>query len=202
MSVTVPVTVSTGVPWPSDWSAAVLCGGASRRMGRDKALLGPPERPLAARVRAAIIECGIVDVLLVGGDGDRLRRHGPWVPDDEPGAGPLSALATVQRLRSARPLLVCACDLPGLTGGACRPLVQAVEDGAAVAVPVLDGRPAWSCVALSAAAGRSVAAAVAAGERSMHGGLGGLNPAARLEVSGSVFADVDDPAALAEFTDG
>ena len=171
-------------------------------MGRDKALLGPAGRPLAARVRAAIVECGIDDVLLVGGDGDRLQRHGPWVPDDEPGAGPLSAVATVQRLRPGRPLLVCACDLPGLTGGACTPLVQAVEDGAAVAVPLLDGRPAWSCVALSGAAGRSVAAAVAGGERSMHGGLGGLDPMVRLQVSGPVFADVDDPVALAELTDG
>ena len=183
------------------WAGAVLCGGASSRMGRDKALLGPSGRPLAARVRAAIVDGGLDDVLLVGGDGDRLGRFGPWVPDDDPGAGPLSALATVQRLRPGRALLVGACDLPRLTGAACRVLVDAVDRGAAVAVPVVDDRPAWSCVAVSPEAAHAVADAVAGGERSMRRGVGGLDDVVQLCVPGDAFVDVDDPAALAEIMD-
>lgn len=194
-----PDSSSEASPVRPGWAGAVLCGGASRRMGRDKALLGPPDRPLAARVRAAIIGCGIGDVVLVGGDAERLRPHGPWVPDDDAGAGPLSALATVQRLRPTSALLVCACDLPALTADACGDLLRAVEAGAVVAVPEVDGRAAWSCVAVSAAGARLAAEAVAHGERSMHGALGAMEGLVRLASNGDAFVDADDPVALAQF---
>ncbi len=185
----------------SRWAGAVLCGGASSRMGRDKALLGPPERPLAVRVRDAIVASGVDDVVFVGGDGGRLATHGAWVPDDDPGAGPLSALATFHRLRPDRAVIVGACDLPQLTGDACRALVRVVDAGAAVAVPMVDGRPAWSCVAVSAVAARSASDAVAGGVRSMHRGLGALDDVVYLDLPGSAYRDVDDPGELAEFAD-
>ena len=61
-------------PGPADpVVGVVLCGGASTRMGADKALLGPVGAPLVGRVVAALRDAGADDVLLVGGDGDALR---------------------------------------------------------------------------------------------------------------------------------
>lgn len=176
----------------------VLCGGASRRMGRDKATLGPPDRPMAARVATALRSAGATEVVLVGGDCAALAGHGDvWVPDDRPGDGPLAAIATAARHRPGRDLLVCACDLPLLGAAALAPLVDALADGAAAAVCDVDGRPQWSVVAVAA----GLAAALdgpdgplARGERSLRGGLGGL--ARRLPPAPGATAalrDVDRP---------
>jgi rhodanese-related sulfurtransferase/molybdopterin-guanine dinucleotide biosynthesis protein A len=141
-------------------------------MGRDKAMIGWPDSPWAGIVASAIRGTGVDDVLIVGGD-RRLARIAPWVPDDRPGAGPAAAVATLARHRPGRPLLVCACDLPALTAEALVPVVAAVRSGAPAAVPTIEGRAAWSVVAIGAGVAREVVAAVDRGVRSMHGCLGG-----------------------------
>ena len=49
--------------------AIILCGGGSRRMGRDKALVEVGGVPMAGRVARAMVEAGIPErsVVLVGG---------------------------------------------------------------------------------------------------------------------------------------
>jgi molybdopterin-guanine dinucleotide biosynthesis protein A len=72
----------------SGWGGAVLCGGASRRMGRDKALLPLDGLPLAVRVAQALGEAGAAEVVAVGGDRDGLASWDlPAVPDRWPGEG-------------------------------------------------------------------------------------------------------------------
>ena len=149
----------------------VLCGGASRRMGTDKSLLGPPGRPLARHVADAVAGAGVDEVLLVGGDGGELGGLGPaWLPDDRPGEGPLAGAATAATARPGRPLLVCACDLPRVAAEDLRPLLDAVAAGAEAAVVDVDGRAQWSVVAVSAAAAAGLRRAADAGERALHRG--------------------------------
>ena len=69
---------------------AVLAGGSSRRMGRDKAFLKVDGTPLVSSVAGvldAVVDAGVV---VVGGDVDGIRNLGLRnVPDLHPGHGPL-----------------------------------------------------------------------------------------------------------------
>ena len=55
---------------------AVLCGGASRRMGTDKAFIEIDGVPMARRVASALADAGCESIYAVGGDSIRLRRLG------------------------------------------------------------------------------------------------------------------------------
>jgi molybdenum cofactor guanylyltransferase len=95
-------------------AGAVLCGGQSRRMGTDKALLHVDGQPMARRVHDALVQAGCSPVIAVGGDLAALRDQGlVAVPDDYPGQGPLGAIITaLGHLRSeADAVMILACDL-------------------------------------------------------------------------------------------
>jgi molybdopterin-guanine dinucleotide biosynthesis protein A len=89
----------------------VLAGGASRRMGRDKAVLTLGGETLAAgAARRLAAVCAEVAVA------DRGRCSVPGLPSvaDGPGRGPAAALLGAALVWPGRPLLVLACDLPGV----------------------------------------------------------------------------------------
>src|SRR5688572_7864759 len=80
---------------PPAFAAAVLCGGVSRRMGTDKALVEIDGTPMAVRVARALTAAGARRVIAVGGDARALASAGlEVVPDLEPGAGPLGGVVT------------------------------------------------------------------------------------------------------------
>ena len=87
----------------------VLAGGASSRMGRDKALLrGPGGHPAGAGGAAARAVCAEVAVA----DGGRgLLPGAPSLPDG-PGRGPAAGILGAAAAYPGRRLLVLACDLP------------------------------------------------------------------------------------------
>ena len=97
-------------------SAAVLAGGLSRRMGRDKALLPlrPGDPPLAATViaRARLVAD---EVFVVARNRPAYEAFGvPVVPDLEEEAGTLGGIATALHTAAHDHCLVLACDLPFL----------------------------------------------------------------------------------------
>ena len=112
-------------------AAAVLAGGASRRMGRDKATLAVGGVALAAGVLAAA--AAVADpVVLVAPEGHPARRlHARVVTD--PGEGPLAALAAALEALEADHVLVLAGDHPGLAAGLLAHLVALAPRGEAVA---------------------------------------------------------------------
>lgn len=188
-------------------------------MGRDKATLPTPSGPMAAIVVRAMLDAGAGDVLLVGGEFGRLlggpsdglggaSRTGrvEWVPDLRPGSGPLGGVATAAASRPERILLVCACDLPGITGDDLRPLVEAVrtvdpdggDDAADIAVGVVDGVAQWSSVALSVAGAAEARRAFDSGERALRSVRFGadLVVAQLRPTRPEAFHDVDRPADL------
>src|ERR1700686_5325525 len=118
----------------------VLAGGASRRMGRDKALLplgaGTIVEQIAAAVRSA---AGNVTII---GPVERYTHLGfPVVPDKIENCGPLGGLFTALAITKADWNVLVACDMPHVTGAFLKQLIEAAEasDGDCV-VPETGGK--------------------------------------------------------------
>ncbi|MBO9707893.1 MAG: NTP transferase domain-containing protein [Caulobacter sp.] len=115
------------------FGAIVLTGGASSRMGADKALLEWDGRRAVDRVAALARAAGAATVLTVG------RDHGlPHVADDTPGAGPVGGVLAGARALSEggvsegrlERMLVLAVDAPTIAPADLAPLLAAQGAGA------------------------------------------------------------------------
>lgn len=163
--------------------AAILCGGRSRRMGRDKALLPHPQGgSLLQHTCALTLATGLETVCLSRPhQGHRrhlatatalrqvtvLEEHPPW-------EGPLLALAKLMTSYPHRTVLLLACDLPNLTPSLLNALAAPLSPQRARLTT--DGRQQQP---LLASYGADLAAtlhqAVAAGVRSFRQWLPGLH---------------------------
>jgi molybdopterin-guanine dinucleotide biosynthesis protein A len=123
-------------------AGAVLCGGRSRRMGTDKAVVEVAGVPMVARVADALAVAGCDPVLLVGGDPAHVGGLG-WrlIADRYPGEGPAGGVVTALEAFTAggraERVIVAACDLPHLDA-ATVVAVGAALDGCDAAVAVTD----------------------------------------------------------------
>jgi molybdopterin-guanine dinucleotide biosynthesis protein A len=165
---------STGA-LPAAPVGVVLAGGASRRMGRDKALLALPRDlgevweeslPAAAARRLAAV-CAAVVVA------DRGRRLLPGLPSlpDGAGRGPAAGILGAAAAYPGRRLLVLACDLPRVPDGLLADLAGPVAgDGNGVdwAVPRWAGRVEPLCALYGPAALAALAARVERGLFALH----------------------------------
>lgn len=110
--------------------AIILAGGASRRMGSDKAVLDWNGRRAVDRLVDLAAAVGCAFTVVAGAD------HGlPFVPDP-PGKGPVGGvLAGVEALKAKGigRALVLAVDAPTLRPGDLAPLLAAPAPGAAYA---------------------------------------------------------------------
>jgi molybdopterin-guanine dinucleotide biosynthesis protein A len=200
-------------------AAAVLAGGASRRMGRDKATMPVGGVALAAVVLAAAAR--VADpVLLVAPEGHPARalaagpvaagRPAPGLVAD-PGRGPLAAVAAALAVLDAEHVLVLAGDHPGL-------LVELLDHllglrGLGQAVACRRGGRLEPLVAVyrrapALAAAGDLLAGPAAG-RSLRGLLAALDTVVveepqwrALDPDGHSFVDLDEPADLAAWDAG
>lgn len=90
---------------------AILVGGQSRRMGRDKSLLPVAGIPLVERVAACLASC-LGEVILVGDRPERFASLGlPVVPDLHPGSA-LGGIHAALCYARGRGVFVAPCDLP------------------------------------------------------------------------------------------
>lgn len=110
----------------------VLTGGASRRMGRDKALLPYRGTVLAGWV-AAVVEEAAGSVSLVGGGAKYVHLGYPVIEESHGGMGPLSGIEAALS-RGAEWSLITACDMAELESGRLRELLEIAERGDAQAV--------------------------------------------------------------------
>ena len=183
----------------ADFAGAVLTGGASTRMGRDKALLPVGGVPLAVRVAAALTAAGADPVVAIGGDLEGLRAAGlTAVADPRQGDGPLAGIAVALELGEI--VVVLACDLLDVSPLAVRAVVDALAaaPAASVAVPVVDGKLEPLHAAWRASARPVIEAALDRGERAVRGVFDALG-AARVEgLNPSWFTNVNEPADLGQ----
>ncbi len=151
---------------------AVLCGGASRRMGTDKAMLQVAGVAMARRVADALVAAGCSPVVAIGGNEADLGGIGlAPVGDDFPGEGPLGGVLTALTVGS--PVVVAACDLAHLGGATVRSLIDALgHHDAAMAFSV---RAEPLCAIWSERASPVLRARFDAGERAMHRAIEGLD---------------------------
>lgn len=118
---------SASTPDPGAFAGIVLAGGASRRMGCDKARLAFGDGTLLDHSVRRLREAG-ADPVFVSGD----RPAYASVPDRRPGQGPLGGIASVV---SARPdlrdrvMVVVPVDTPYVSASALRRLASACRQG-------------------------------------------------------------------------
>ncbi|MEO6317819.1 MAG: NTP transferase domain-containing protein [Acidimicrobiales bacterium] len=183
------------------FAGVVLCGGESRRMGRDKAQILVKGVAMARRVSDALNAAGASEVWAVGGDAHALGRLGLGVvPDDRPGGGPLPATLTALSHAEADVVVVLACDLLHPSSHAVRTVVDALEAAGPdvlAAVPVVDGTLQWTHAAWRRSARSSLEAAYDGGARSLKRGAIGLDLIQVHGLDPAAVADADTPDDLA-----
>lgn len=153
---------------PMPFTGAVLTGGASTRMGQDKATLVVDGVSMGARVVAALRDAGATDVLAVGGQG----IEGVRLVADGEGVGPLAGIRGALRAAESDVIVVLACDMPDVSPVGIAAVVAglASDPAALVAVPMVDGRPE----PLHAAWRREAMASFPPGESAVHAVLAAL----------------------------
>jgi molybdopterin-guanine dinucleotide biosynthesis protein A len=187
------------------FTGAVLTGGASTRMGQDKALLVIDGSEMTSIVATALRDAGAREVLTVGGDLCALAMLSGVdrsVPDADPGEGPLGGILTAMRCSVDDVVVVLACDTPAITSATPVALVAALlsDPAAGVAYAEVDGRvqPLTAAWRIS----RSwdlVSEAFAAGERAPRTVFMSLPAIAVTNVLASAVDDVDRPSDLRRY---
>ena len=119
-------------------SVAILAGGKSRRMGRDKARLRIGNRTLLEIV-AQRVESVASELFVVATNGSPYAELGfRVVPDVVPDSGSLGGIYSALHAASAKQCLVVGCDMPFLNRNLLQFMVNEPRDYDAL-VPVLAG---------------------------------------------------------------
>ena len=122
-------------------AGVVLTGGASRRMGVDKATMVVDGKPMAVRVADAMWEASCHPVECQGGDLVAIGEYGMDVlADTRPGAGPVAAIHDALTRHPGVSVVVAACDMVDLDCDTIRSVIDAGSSGDAdVAVATTGG---------------------------------------------------------------
>ncbi len=158
-------------------AGVVLAGGASQRMGRDKANLtipepagGPGARTMIERVVDVVAQC-CDPVFVMAAQGQPLPALPARIVRDElRGMGPLPATARALRAAAeagARLAFVCAVDMPLLAADVIDDLVRRANETNADVVLPWDGRDHYLAAVYRTDLAERADALVAAGERKM-----------------------------------
>jgi molybdopterin-guanine dinucleotide biosynthesis protein A len=126
-------------------AGVLLTGGASRRMGVDKATIVVDGETLATR--AARVLGTVCDPVIEVGPG---VTNLPCTREDPPGGGPLAALVAGATALDARMVILLGCDYPFVN----EELLRLVADwpGTRTAIPIAGGRMQYACARYGPAA--------------------------------------------------
>ena len=118
----------------------ILVGGASSRMGTDKAALLLEGRTFVQRIAEELL--AVTDsVTLIGKDSGQLQLNLPSASDAYENWGALGGVHAALSVSQSPWSLIVACDLPFVTAGLFDRLAGLREDFEAVAAIQKDGRP-------------------------------------------------------------
>jgi FdhD protein len=115
-------------------TAAILAGGKSSRMGRNKALLDYHGAPLIATVYRALARIFSNIVVVTNSPEDYPFLPCPKIPDIYPGSGSLAGVHAALAWSATERVFVVACDMPHLDETLIRRLVE-MSAGQAAVVP-------------------------------------------------------------------
>lgn len=187
-------------------SAAVLAGGASTRMGRDKALITLKGRTLVEHVVERLRPISD-DVFVVTKRPDALEHVDvPVVTDRRDVQTPLAGIATALRTARYGHVFVCACDMPLISTELVHHLSERIGGHDAV-VPLRNDRPEPSHALWSKAVADTVDLALATGERAVYRVLETLDAVwidesewRTIDPDGASFMNVNTPEDLARLS--
>jgi molybdenum cofactor guanylyltransferase len=119
--------------------AIILSGGQSRRMGTNKALLPIPEKPTVERIKDEL-QGQFAEMILVTNHLEAYQfLNLKMTSDIYPGKGPLAGIHAGLIAATHDVNIVVACDMPFVSEGLARVLVEHLKEHDAV-VPVIDGK--------------------------------------------------------------
>ncbi|MDE2774817.1 MAG: molybdenum cofactor guanylyltransferase [Chloroflexota bacterium] len=132
---------------PATWlglsfSLAIIAGGQSRRMGRDKAFVELGGKALIEHVIRRSADLAQADTILITNKPAQYARLGlPMRQDILPNKGSLGGIYTAL-LSAKRPdVLVLACDMPFVNISLLRYMVEQMDEDIDIVVPTVDGYP-------------------------------------------------------------
>ncbi|MFI5402286.1 MAG: molybdenum cofactor guanylyltransferase [Planctomycetota bacterium] len=131
-------------------AALVLCGGFSRRMGRDKASLPFGSETLLERT-VRIVGAVVPEVWVVAREGQGVRGQFQIARDPAEGDGPLAGLAAGLAAMQAERAFLTSCDVPFLRPALVRRLLD-LSRGHAATVPFVGGHHMVTAAVYSKAA--------------------------------------------------
>ena len=126
------------------FSAAILAGGQSRRMGRNKSMLEINEVPVIRRI-ADTLDDIFSEVLIIANEKAEYEQMGLAVARDiHPGNDSLGGLHTAVTIAGSSHVFVVGCDMPLLQPALIHGMASLVDDWDVV-VPIKDDYPEPLC---------------------------------------------------------
>ncbi|MCY4385022.1 MAG: molybdenum cofactor guanylyltransferase [Nitrospinae bacterium] len=126
------------------YSAAILAGGRSRRMGRDKSMMEIGGVPIIRRIADTLGDI-FPEILIIANEKEQYERMGlDVVGDIHPGNDSLGGLHTAVAKAQGSHVFVAGCDMPLLRPELIYGLASMVEDWDVV-IPMKDDYPEPLC---------------------------------------------------------
>jgi molybdopterin-guanine dinucleotide biosynthesis protein A len=186
----------TGPLVPDQITGVVLCGGASRRMGQDKAALEVAGEALLDRA-IRMLTPHVHEVVLACGPAPRYEDRGLRLALDVASeCGPLEGLRVGLAAATTEWVLALACDMPAAEGSLAV-LLGGVREGDQVVHFTGSGLPEPLCTLYGPGALPALEEALARGERRMVCFWPSLSVRALAAPDGDVFSNVNTPEDLA-----
>ncbi|MGH9389302.1 MAG: molybdenum cofactor guanylyltransferase [Vicinamibacteria bacterium] len=138
------ITVASAPKPGAGVEGAILAGGTSRRMGRDKLVLPFGSGTVLQAISEALLPL-VERLRLIGRDSTPGLPFPASQPDIHPGLGPLSGIHAALATAEADRVLVVACDLPFVTTAFLRGLVEGLSPSLDAVVPCPGGQAVAVC---------------------------------------------------------
>ena len=126
-----------------DVQGFILVGGASRRMGVDKAQLRFGKQTSVELIATALQS--VTQFVTTVGWPHQQHEALPNIPDSRPNWGPLAGIQTALRAAKSRHCAIVACDFPFVTGALFERLLACTDDSDVVVPMQSDDRPQPLC---------------------------------------------------------
>lgn len=124
------------------FSLAIIAGGRSRRMGRDKAFVELGGKPLIEHVISRSADLGQTETILITNKPAQYARLGlPMYRDILPDKGSLGGIYTALVHARSPDVLVLACDMPFVNMDLLRFMTSMISDDIDIIVPRVEGYP-------------------------------------------------------------
>ena len=123
-------------------SVAIIAGGKSVRMGRDKAFVKLAGKPLIQHVIERSRDLGQTETILIANQPERYRHLGlPVFSDVCPNKGSLGGIYTALTYAQSPHTLVIACDMPFIKPELLRFMIAQISDDIDIVAPRVGGYP-------------------------------------------------------------